>query len=91
MEERYNLIDILQTQKEASLKTFGSKGRTPGLKTHIKEELKEIDEDNPDEFEEWMDVAILAFEGALMQADGDVIGVADALLRRQKRLNQIAF
>ena len=43
MKERYNLIDILQTQKEFSLKTFGPKGRTPGLISHIKEELKDID------------------------------------------------
>ena len=38
-----------------------------------------------------MDVVLLAFEGALMQADGDVIAVVDALLSQQKELNKIAF
>ena len=91
LKERYNLIDILQTQKEFLLKTFGPKGRQPGLKTHIKEELKEIDRGISYEFREWMDVVLLAFEGALIQADGDVIKVADALLSQQKELNRIAF
>ena len=89
--ERYNLIDILQTQKEFSFKTFGPKGRTPGLISHIEEELKDIDRGNFNVFQGWMDVVLLAFEGALMQADGDVTAVADALLSQQKELNRIAF
>lgn len=46
-----------------SLKTFGSGHRTKGIIKHIKSELDEI-QNNPTDLEEWIDVIILAIDGA---------------------------
>ncbi len=43
--------------------TFGPGARTAGIIAHIRKELAEI-EATPDDLEEWIDVAILAFDGA---------------------------
>lgn len=60
-----NVIDAehLQHQKDWSEKTFGPGNRTWGIIDHIKKELNEIAE-NPDDIYEWVDVIILAFDGA---------------------------
>lgn len=58
-----DLRHIVQEQKEFSEKTFGPGKRTKGLIQHISKELKEIEE-APTDLEEWIDVAILAFDGA---------------------------
>lgn len=50
-------------QREWSLRTFGPGNRTQGLIDHISKELKEIDAE-PLDLEEWIDVIILAFDGA---------------------------
>jgi hypothetical protein len=50
-------------QREWSLKTFGPGDRTAGVLDHIRKELLEI-EAEPTSVEEWIDVAILAFDGA---------------------------
>ena len=58
--------ELLQEQIEFSLKTFGEGDaidRRCGLIDHIKKELDEI-ECQPMDLEEWIDVAILAFDGA---------------------------
>ena len=46
-----------------SLATFGPGDRSAGVVAHIRKELLEI-EAKPDDLEEWIDVAILAFDGA---------------------------
>lgn len=51
-------------QQEFSQKTFGPGARTKGVLDHIKKELKEIRK-KPDDLSEWVDVLILAFDGAL--------------------------
>lgn len=50
-------------QRAWSLKTFGPGNRTAGVLDHIRKELREI-EVEPLSLEEWIDVAILAFDGA---------------------------
>jgi hypothetical protein len=50
-------------QRDWSLHTFGPGARTAGVLDHIRKELKEI-EAEPTSLEEWIDVAILAFDGA---------------------------
>ena len=54
---------ILTDQTEFSLKTFGPGNNTAGIIDHIEKELNEIKE-NPADIMEWIDVAILAFDGA---------------------------
>lgn len=55
---------VLMTQKiEWSERTFGPGRRTIGLAKHIRKELQEV-EAAPDDLEEWIDVALLALDGA---------------------------
>jgi hypothetical protein len=53
----------LQRQREWSERTFGPGPRTKGVCDHIRKELAEI-EAAPDDVEEWIDVVILALDGA---------------------------
>jgi len=58
----FNFYEYLLTQRKWSEKTFGPAKRTNGIIEHIRKELKEIEE-NP-HLEEWIDVVILALDGA---------------------------
>lgn len=53
----------LEHQSEWSEKTFGPGPRHQGVVDHIRKELKEI-EAAPGDLEEWIDVVILALDGA---------------------------
>lgn len=54
----------LQRQCEFSERTFGPpRGNGAGVIDHIRKELIEI-EQNPDDLEEWIDVTMLALDGA---------------------------
>jgi len=59
----YDLVTHLDRQRAFSLRTFGPGLRTKGVVDHIKKELKEI-EANPGDLDEFIDVAMLAFDGA---------------------------
>jgi hypothetical protein len=58
-----DLIEHLRRQRKFSERTFGPGNRSAGVVDHIRKELREI-EDDPDNLEEWIDVALLAFDGA---------------------------
>lgn len=58
-----NLIKHIQKQRNFSLKTFGPGERTIGLIDHINKELDEI-KATPEALEEWVDVILLAIDGA---------------------------
>ena len=62
-EPNFDLVSHLIRQKAWSKKTFGPGNRTAGVIDHIKKELIEI-ENAPGDLEEWVDVIILAFDGA---------------------------
>lgn len=59
----FDLVAHLHRQREFSARTFGPGKRTAGVVDHIRKELKEIEAD-PDDIAEWVDVVILAFDGA---------------------------
>lgn len=61
--ERFDFAAHLQRQREWSGKTFGPGPRTAGVIDHIRKELREI-ESEPDDISEWIDVVILALDGA---------------------------
>jgi hypothetical protein len=63
VEKDFDLVRYIAAQKEWSEKTFGPGPRTLGLIEHIKSELVEI-EKAPVDLIEWVDVMILAFDGA---------------------------
>jgi len=58
-----NLIDYIERQIAFSDKTFGPGQRTKGVLQHIRKELQEIEQD-PTDLTEWVDVIILALDGA---------------------------
>jgi hypothetical protein len=62
-EPKFDLRLYILTQIAWSLKTFGPEERTAGLVDHIKKELKEV-EATPHDLEEWIDIVILALDGA---------------------------
>lgn len=58
-----NLKKYLKEQFEFSEKTFGPPNGSSGVIDHIKQEIVEI-EDDPQDIYEWIDIVILAFDGA---------------------------
>lgn len=71
----------LARQRQFSEKTFGPGPRAKGVVDHIRRELVEIEEDPSDVFE-WVNVLILAFDGALRQGH-EPQDILDTLLVKQ--------
>jgi len=67
-----------------SLETFGPGDRYSGVVSHIREELKEIEED-PSSLEEWVDVILLAMDGAWRSAGADGDKLVKCLVAKQNR------
>jgi hypothetical protein len=69
----FDLVEHLDRQKKWSFETFGPGTNLEGLLEHIRKELNEI-EAKPFDLEEWIDVVILAFDGAYRQgySSGDI-------------------
>lgn len=63
-QHRFDLVAHLARQREFSEKAFGPGPRTEGIIDHIKKELVEV-QAHPADVSEWLDVAILALDGAL--------------------------
>jgi hypothetical protein len=85
--QQYDLIDHIDRQKEFSIQTFGPNQRTPGILDHIRKELKEI-ENNPSDLEEWIDVIMLAIDGAWRVGHSShqiVQGLIDKLAKNKSR------
>ncbi len=61
--ECFNLISHLHRQRAFSFVTFGPGARTAGVLDHIRKELAEI-EASPLDLTEWVDVILLALDGA---------------------------
>ena len=59
----FNIFAHLRRQRAFSEKTFGPGRRTIGVCDHIRRELLEVEAD-PDDAQEWIDVVILALDGA---------------------------
>ena len=74
--ERY-----IERQREWSLNTFGPGVRDEGISNHIRKELTEIQE-APGDVMEWIDVIILALDGALRNGYSPA-DITAALLSKQ--------
>lgn len=61
--DTFNFLQHLTDQKAFSENTFGPGIRTAGVVDHIRKELIEI-EKNPSDLIEWIDVILLACDGA---------------------------
>lgn len=76
-----NLVDYVNRQREWSERTFGRGARVNGITRHIEKELGEIRAD-PNDLSEWVDVVILALDGA-WRAGYSPTDIATALERKQ--------
>lgn len=63
---KMNLFSFLVKRNRWSLKTFGEGKKTTGILKHIHAELDEV-QAKPDDLTEWVDVILLAFDGAYRQ------------------------
>lgn len=80
-----DLVKLLDAQREWSEATFGPGPRTAGVLAHIRKELKEI-EDAPDDAEEWIDVVILALDGAWRsgRSSQEIVDVLNAKYKKNR-------
>ncbi|MEP3248063.1 MAG: dATP/dGTP pyrophosphohydrolase domain-containing protein [Sneathiella sp.] len=62
----YDIISHLHRQKAFSKKAFGPGTRAKGVVKHLRKEIDEVAE-NPSDISEWIDVVLLAFDGAWRQ------------------------
>lgn len=82
-EQVFDFRAHLQRQREFSERTFGPGTRTSGVIDHIRKELREIEAD-PSDITEWIDVVILALDGA-WRAGYLPDQIIDALRTKQAR------
>lgn len=80
---RFDLTAHLYRQRCWSTATFGPHSRFRGVIDHIRKELEEIEE-QPLSLEEWIDVVILAFDGA-WRAGHQPEEIVAALLAKQAK------
>jgi hypothetical protein len=78
-----DLIGIIYRQREFSMKTFGPGKRTSGIVDHIRKELVEIEESKGD-LSEWIDVIILALDGA-WRTGATPSEIVEDLIDKQRR------
>lgn len=78
-----DLVAHLKRQKAFSEKTFGPGMRTKGICDHIRKELEEI-QAKPLDVREWVDVIILALDGA-WRCGHTPEGIAKAIVAKQTK------
>lgn len=79
----FDLVAHLHRQREFSERTFGPGARTAGVLDHIRKELAEV-EASPGDVTEWVDLVILALDGA-WRAGHQPQAIVDALVAKQER------
>lgn len=87
-----DLVDYIKRHREWSEQTFGKGARTGGLVKHIQKECEEILA-KPDDLEEWIDVIILAIDGAWRSGHSaeEISGTLELkLLKNQRRVWKVS-
>lgn len=79
----FDMLAHLRRPREFSERTFGPGARTKGVIDHIRKELIEIETD-PTDISEWIDVTILALDGA-WRAGYQPQQIIDALVAKQTK------
>lgn len=79
----FDLIAHIERARAFSERTFGPGARTAGVIAHIRKELAEI-EAAPDDLSEWIDVVILALDGA-WRAGYSAEQIVEALAGKQSK------
>lgn len=80
---RFDLVAHLERQRRWSEQTFGPGSRTEGVVDHIREELDEVLA-APKDVSEWVDIMILAMDGALREGFSPC-EIAEALHAKQTK------
>lgn len=83
----FDLTTHIERQKKFSLNTFGPGPRSEGVVAHIRKELNEI-EQAPLDLEEWVDVILLAIDGAWRSghsSDSIVAAINDKQRKNESR------
>jgi hypothetical protein len=83
----FDLVSHLFRQRAWSESTFGPGDRAQGVIDHIRKELKEVEAD-PTDLKEWIDVVILALDGAWRSGATPsqiVVALADKQQRNENR------
>ena len=86
-EMEYDLVRHLTRQRSFSFHTFGPGRRTEGILDHLAKELEEV-RANPTDLEEWIDIALLAMDGAWRaghEPDEIARGLLDKLRKNEIR------
>ena len=81
----YDLVTHIYRQRAFSERTFGPGDRATGIVAHIRKELAEI-EAAPGDLTEWIDVILLAIDGAWRA--GHLPEVIAAALAEKQRINE---
>lgn len=79
----FDLVAHLRRQRAFSERTFGPGSRTKGVLDHLRKELNEIEAD-PADISEWIDVVLLALDGAWRHGFTPE-QIADALAAKQAK------
>lgn len=80
----FDFIAFADDKTAWSIATFGPGQRTEGVLDHIRKELREIAE-APTDVSEWVDVIILAMDGAMRSAGADGAALAAALVAKMAK------
>jgi Protein of unknown function (DUF550) len=82
----YDLIAHLHRQRAFSLRAFGPGDRAKGVVDHIRKECREI-EAAPGDLMEWMDIALLAFDGAWRAGHSpeEIVAALEAKLAKNEK------
>jgi len=81
--DRFDMLAHLRRQREWSGQTFGPGSRAQGVVDHIRKELCEVESD-PGDLKEWIDVVILALDGA-WRSGAQPQEIIDALVAKQTK------
>lgn len=80
----FDMVSFFDIKATWSRETFGPADRYAGVVAHIRKELDEILA-QPDDLEEWVDVALLAMDGAWRSAGADGARFVEALVAKDTK------
>ena len=79
----FDFIEHLQRQRDWSANTFGPGPRVAGVLDHIRKECNEVAA-KPDDLSEWIDIVILALDGA-WRSGATPHQIVDAIAAKQAK------
>jgi len=84
LKTKFNVAAFFDNKAAWSSATFGPGDRYQGVCNHIRKELQEIESD-PSDLTEWVDVVLLAMDGAWRAAGADGEAFVRALIAKDEK------